>query len=209
VLIGYMRVSKADGSQVLDLQRDALIAAGVPSSRLYEDQASGKQDDRPGLAACLKALREGDTLLVWKLDRLGRDLRHLVNTIHDLLERKIGFRVLAGQGANIDTTTAGGRLVFGIFAALAEFERELIRARTIAGLASARARGRHGGRPYTMTPAKLRLAQAAMATRDTKVADLCKELGVTRQTLYRFVDPKGELRTDGTKLLQRKGQSVS
>src|SRR6266540_1854058 len=201
-----MRVSKADGSQVLDLQRDALIAAGVPSSRLYEDQASGKQDNRPGLAACLKALREGDTLLVWKLDRLGRNLHHLVNTIHDLLERKIGFRVLAGQGATIDTTTAGGRLVFGIFAALAEFERELIRERTIAGLASARARGRHGGRPYTMTPAKLRLAQAAMATRDTKVGDLCKELGVTRQTLYRFVDPKGELRADGTKLLQRKSQ---
>jgi len=209
VLIGYMRVSKADGSQVLDLQRDALIAAGVPSSRLYEDQASGKQDNRPGLAACLKALREGDTLLVCKLDRLGRNLHHLVNTIHDLLERKIGFRVLAGQGATIDTTTAGGRLVFGIFAALAEFERELIRERTIAGLASARARGRHGGRPYTMTPAKLRLAQAAMATRDTKVGDLCKELGVTRQTLYRFVDPKGELRADGTKLLQRKSQNVS
>ena len=209
MLIGYMRVSKADGSQVLDLQRDALLAAGVLVPQLYQDQASGKQDDRPGLAACLKALREGDTLLVWKLDRLGRNLRHLVNTIHDLLERQIGFRVLAGQGANIDTTTAGGRLVFGIFAALAEFERELIRERTIAGLASARARGRQGGRPYTMTPAKLRLAQAAMAKRDTTVGDLCKELGVTRQTLYRFVDPKGELRADGTKLLQRKGQSVS
>jgi DNA invertase Pin-like site-specific DNA recombinase len=99
--------------------------------------------------------------------------------------------------------------VFGIFAALAEFERELIRERTIAGLASARARGRNGGRPYTMTPAKRRLAQAAMAKRDTKVGDLCKELGVTRQTLYRFVDPKGKLRTDGTKLLKLKGQSVS
>jgi DNA invertase Pin-like site-specific DNA recombinase len=209
VLIGYMRVSKADGSQVLDLQRDALLAAGVKRSRLYEDQASGKKDDRPSLEACLKSLREGDTLIVWKLDRLGRNLRHLVNTIHDLMERKIGFRVLSGQGANIDTTTAGGRLVFGIFAALAEFERELIRERTIAGLSSARARGRNGGRPYTMTPAKLRLAQAAMAKRDTKVGDLCKELGVTRQTLYRFVDPKGELRADGTKLLKRKGQSVS
>jgi DNA invertase Pin-like site-specific DNA recombinase len=209
VLIGYMRVSKADGSQVLDLQRAALLAAGVLAPQLYQDQASGKQDDRPGLAACLKALREGDTLLVWKLDRLGRNLRHLVNTIHDLLECKIGFQVLSGQGATIDTTTAGGRLVFGIFAALAEFERELIRERTIAGLASARARGRHGGRPYTMTPAKLRLAQAAMAKRDTTVGDLCKELGVTRQTLYRFVDPKGELRADGTKLLQRKGQSVN
>src|SRR6516162_2107186 len=209
VLIGYMRVSKADGSQVLDLQRDALIAAGVQRSHLYEDQASGKRDDRPGLDACLKSLREGDALIVWKLDRLGRSLRHLVNTIHDLMERGIGFRVLTGQGANIDTTTASGRLVFGIFAALAEFERELIRERTIAGLSSARARGRKGGRPYTMTPAKLRLAQAAMAKRDTKVGELCQELGVTRQTLYRFVGPKGELRADGSKLLKRKGQNVS
>ena len=209
MLVGYMRVSKADGSQVLDLQRDALAAAGVTAQHLYEDQASGKRDDRPGLEACLKSLREGDTLTVWKLDRLGRNLRHLVNTVHDLMERKIGFRVLTGQGANIDTTTPGGRLVFGIFAALAEFERELIRERTIAGLSSARARGRNGGRPYTMTPAKLRLAQAAMAKRDTKVGDLCDELGVTRQTLYRFVSPKGELRADGTKLLKRKGQNVS
>src|SRR5277367_1466475 len=159
--------------------------------------------------ACLKSMREDDTLVVWKLDRLGRNLRHLVNTIHDLMERKIGFRVLSGQGANIDTTTAGGRLVFGIFAALAEFERELIRERTIAGLSSARARGRNGGRPYTMTPAKLRLAQAAMAKRDTKVGDLCKELGVTRQTLYRFVSPEGELRHDGAKLLKPETQNVS
>jgi DNA invertase Pin-like site-specific DNA recombinase len=121
------------------------------------------------------------------------------------MERKIGFRVLSGQGANIDTTTASGRLVFGIFAALAEFERELIRERTIAGISSARTRGR----PYKMTPAKLRLAQAAMAKRDTKVGDLCKELGVTRQTLYRFVGPKGQLRPDATKLLKRKGQHVS
>jgi DNA invertase Pin-like site-specific DNA recombinase len=209
LLIGYMRVSKADGSQVFDLQRDALLAAGVEPSRLYQDHASGKKDDRPGLEACLRSLREDDTLIVWKLDRLGRNLRHLVNTIHELMERKIGFRVLAGQGANIDATTAGGRLVFGIFAALAEFERELVRERTIAGLSSARARGRNGGRPYTMTPAKLRLAQAAMAKRDTKVGDLCEELGVTRQTLYRFVDPNGALRADGTKLLKRKGQTVS
>ena len=204
-----MRVSKADGSQGLDLQRDALLAVGVKPSQLYEDQASGKKDDRPGLEACLKSLRDGDTLIVWKLDRLGRNLRHLVNTIHDLMEHKIGFRVLSGQGTTIDTSTAGGRLIFGIFAALAEFERELIRERTIAGLSSARARGRNGGRPYTMTPAKLRLAQAAMAKRDSTVGDLCKELGVTRQTLYRFVDPKGELRADGTKLLKRKGQRGS
>ncbi len=201
MLIGYMRVSKADGSQALDLQRDALLAAGIKPSHLYEDHASGKKDERPGLVACLKSLREGDTLVVWKLDRLGRDLRHLVNTIHDLMERKVGFRVLTGQGANIDTTTASGRLVFGIFAALAEFERELIRERTMAGLASARARGRTGGRPFTMTAAKLRLAQVGMKNRDAKVADLCAELGITRQTLYRFVGPDGELREDGKKLL--------
>ena len=203
-----MRVSKADGSQVFDLQRDALLAAGVESSRLYQDHASGKKDDRAGLEACLKSMRDGDTLVVWKLDRLGRNLRHLVNTVHDLTAGGIGLRVLTGQGAAIDTTTAAGKLVFGIFAALAEFERELIRERTIAGLSSARARGRNGGRPYTMTSAKLRLAQAAMTDRDTKVGDLCKELGVTRQTLYRFVGPKGELRPDGAKLLERKRPQV-
>lgn len=201
MLVGYMRVSKTDGSQVSNLQRDALLAAGVAARHLYEDAASGKRDNRPGLAACLKALREGDTLIVWKLDRLGRDLRHLVNTVHDLTARGIGFKVLTGHGASIDTTSASGKLVFGIFAALAEFERELIIERTRAGMAAARARGRHGGRPYTMTAAKIRLAQAAMASRDTKVGELCAELGITRQTLYRHVDPEGNLRPDGQKLL--------
>lgn len=196
-----MRVSKADGSQTTDLQRDALLAVGIGADSLYEDRASGKKDDRPQLAACLKALRHEDTLVVWKLDRLGRDLRHLVNIVHDLTERGIGFKVLTGQGAAIDTTTASGKLVFGIFAALAEFERELISERTIAGLASARARGRNGGRPYKMTPAKLRLAMASMGKPGTKVSDLCTELGVTRQTLYRHVSPAGELRPDGAKLI--------
>ena len=201
MLIGYMRVSKADGSQSTDLQRDALISAGVRPDHLYEDQASGRRDERPGLMACLKALRDGDTLLVWKLDRLGRNLRHLVNTVHDLTARGVGLKVLTGQGAAIDTTTAAGKLVFGIFAALAEFERELISERTVAGLASARARGRKGGRPFKMTAAKLRLAMAAMGQPETIVGDLCKELGVTRQTLYRHVSPKGELRPDGLKLI--------
>jgi DNA invertase Pin-like site-specific DNA recombinase len=204
MLVGYMRVSKADGSQITDLQRDALLAAGVESHHLYEDAVTGRRDDRPGLVACLKALREGDTLLVWKLDRLGRDLRHLVNTVHDLTARGIGFRVLSGHGASIDTTTANGKLVFGIFAALAEFERALIIERTKAGLASARARGRHGGRPYKMTAAKLRLAMAAMGQPETGVGALCAELGITRQTLYRHVDPKGNLRPDGQKLLNRR-----
>jgi DNA invertase Pin-like site-specific DNA recombinase len=204
MLVGYMRVSKADGSQSTDLQRDALLAAGVGPGQLYEDKASGKKDDRPELAACLKALRDNeDTLMVWKLDRLGRNLRHLVNIVHDLTERGIGLKVLTGQGAAIDTTTASGKLVFGIFAALAEFERELISERTIAGLASARARGRNGGRPYKMTPAKLRLAMASMGKPDTKVSDLCTELGITRQTLYRHVSPTDELRPDGEKLMSR------
>lgn len=203
MFVGYMRVSKADGSQTTDLQRDALLAAGIGADSLYEDRASGKKDDRPELAACLKALRRGDTLVVWKLDRLGRDLRHLVNIVHDLTERGIGLKVLTGQGAAIDTTTASGKLVFGIFAALAEFERELVSERTIAGLAAARARGRNGGRPYKMTPAKLRLAMASMGKPETKVSDLCIELGVTRQTLYRHVSPTGELRPDGRKLLSR------
>jgi len=209
MLVGYMRVSKADGSQVTDLQRDALLAASVDARHLYEDATSGKRDDRPGLAACLKAQREGDTLVVWKLDRLGRDLRHLVNTVHDLTNRGIGFKVLSGHGASIDTTSASGKLVFGIFAALAEFERELIIERTKAGMAAARARGRNGGRPYKMTAAKLRLAQAAMASRDTKVGALCAELGISRQTLYRHVDAKGSLRPDGQKLLDRARQATT
>src|ERR1035437_2874909 len=205
MLVGYMRVSKADGSQTTDPQRDALVEAGVDDERLYEDRgASGRRDDRPGLAECLKSLRAGDTLVVWKLDRLCRNLLHLVNTVHDLTARNIGLKVLTGQGAAIDTTTAAGKLVFGIFAALAEFERELISERTIAGLASARARGRTGGRPFTMTPAKVRLAMASMGKPDTKVGELCKELGISRQPLYRHVTPNGEARPDGVRVLSRK-----
>ena len=198
--LGYMRVSKADGSQILDLQRDALLAAGVHPLQLYDDLASGRRDDRPGLAACLKALREGDVLVVWKLDRLGRDLRHLINTVYDLTIQGIGLKVLTGHGAALDTTVAS-KLVFGIFAALAEFERELLVERTRAGLAAARARGRKGGAPFKMTPAKLRLAMAAMGQPETQVSALCTELGITRQTLYRHVGPQGELRPDGQKLL--------
>jgi DNA invertase Pin-like site-specific DNA recombinase len=205
MLVGYMRVSKADGSQALDLQRDALLAAGVDPSRLYEDTASGKRDDRPGLEACLKGLRAGDTLVAWKLDRLGRDLRHLINLAYELTGRGVGLRILAGEGATIDTTTPNGRLMFGVFGALAEFERELIVERTRAGMAAARARGRSGGRPYKMTAAKLRLAMAAMGKPETKIGELCAELGIVRQTLYRHVGPDGSLRPDGRKLLGTRG----
>ena len=202
MLIGYMRVSKSDGSQVLNSQKDALLTAGVLPEQIYQDFSSGKNDNRQGLIACLKAVRKGDTLIVWKLDRLGRNLKHLVDTVHDLSSKGVDFKVLSGQGAQIDTATAQGKLVFGIFAALAEFERDLISERTKAGLEAARARGRNGGAPYKMTTAKLRLAQVAMENKETKISELCKELGITRQTLYRHVSPDGELRNDGKKLLK-------
>ena len=201
MLIGYARISKADGSQSLDLQIDALNVADVLEGQIYSDQASGKKDDRPGLESCLKALRMGDVLVVWKLDRLGRSLHHLVRTVAMLSERGIGLKVLTGQGAQIDTTTSAGRLSFGIFAALAEFESELIRERTMAGLQAARARGRKGGRKFALTKAQVRVAQAAMANRDTSVAELCKELGIRPVTLYRYVDPKGNLRDYGKQVL--------
>lgn len=197
-LLAYARVSTTE--QDLSLQRDAILAAGVEPDRIYEDTMSGKRDDRPGLDACLKALRKGDVLIVWKLDRLGRSLPHLIQTVYDLEKRGVGFRVLTG--APIDTTTASGKLVFGIFASLAEFERELIRERTMAGLASARARGRVGGRPRAMTKAKVRLAQAAMGKPETSVAALCEELKVSPATLYQYVSPEGELREAGRKVME-------
>ena len=140
-------------------------------------------------------------LVVWKLDRLGRNLTHLVNTVQDLSARGVGLRVLTGQGAQIDTTSAAGRLVFGIFAALAKFERELIRERTMAGLNAARARGRKGGRKFALSKVQVRLAQAAMANRDTSVSELCRELGIKPVTLYRYVGPRGQLREQGKKVL--------
>ena len=200
--LGYARISKADGSQTLDLQIDALAAAGVAPEHLYQDEASGKRDDRPGLEACLKALREGDILYVWKLDRLGRDLKHLVTTVRGLSDRGVGLSVLTGQGANIDTTTSSGKLIFGIFAALADFEGDLIRERTMAGLAAARARGRHGGRKFELTKNQIRFAQSAMANRDTRVAQLCEELDISRATLYRYVGPDGALRGHALKALE-------
>lgn len=201
MLIGYARVSKADGSQLLDLQRDALTDAGVEVDRIYEDKASGRKDHRPGLDACLKALQPGNTFVIWKLDRLGRDLKHLVATVDELRDRGVGLRVLAGAGAEIDTTTANGRLVFGIFASLAEFERELIAERTRAGLAAARARGRKGGRPRKMDVTMLRMAMTAMADRETHASDLAKRLGITTTTLYEYVNGDGSVKAPGQKLL--------
>ena len=202
MLIGYMRVSKADGSQTLDLQKDALINAGIAPDRIYEDLASGRLDDRPGLNACLKALQPGNTLVIWKLDRLGRNLRHLVNVTEELKNKDIGFKVLTGQGAQIDTTTSHGRLVFGMFAALAEFERELIIERTQAGLAAARARGRLGGRPRKMDVTTLQMAMSAMKDKKSVAVEVAKRLGITTTTLYTYVNGDGSPKELGFRLLQ-------
>ena len=191
MLIGYIRVSKSDGSQVLDLQRDALAEAGVEASRIYEDLASGRKDDRPGLTTCLKALQPGNTLVVWKLDRLGRDLKHLVGLVDRLNQRQVGLKVLASAGAQMDTTTANGRLVFGIFAALAEFEAALIRERTQAGLTAARARGRVGGRPRKITVTTLKMAMTALADPGSEAKEVANRLGITTTTLYTYVNGDG------------------
>jgi DNA invertase Pin-like site-specific DNA recombinase len=204
MLVGYVRVSKSDGSQVLDLQRDALVEVGVEPGRVYEDLASGRKDDRPGLAACVKALQPGNTLVVWKLDRLGRDLKHLVGLIDTLNQRQVGLKVLAGAGAQIDTTTANGRLVFGIFAALAEFEIELIRERTKAGLRAARARGRHGGRPRKMTATTLKMAMTAMTESGSQAKEVASRLGITTSTLYAYVNGDGSPKELGQRLLDNK-----
>jgi len=203
MLIGYVRVSKSDGSQSLDLQRDALLEAGVESHRIYEDLASGRKDARPGLDNCLKALQPGNTLVIWKLDRLGRDLKHLVGLVDTFNQLQVGLKVLAGAGAQIDTTTANGRLVFGIFAALAEFEAELIRERTQAGLKAARARGRVGGRPRKMTLTTLKMAMSAMSDPQSNSKEVAKRLGITTATLYSYVNGDGSVKALGQRLLDQ------
>jgi DNA invertase Pin-like site-specific DNA recombinase len=178
--IGYARVST--GEQTLDLQLDALKQAGC--GKVYQETASGAKAERPVLEEVLGYLRTGDTL-VWRLDRLGRSLKHLIETVSLLAERGIGFKSVTEQ---IDTTTPGGKLVFHVFGALAEFERDVIRERTHAGLAAARARGRFGGRPRKLADAKqLELARTLYAGGQTDIAPICSTLGISRATLYRYL----------------------
>ncbi len=173
------RVSTDGDRQVLDLQRDALLAAGVDERHLFEDRASGSRDDRAGLRKALAFIRAGDFLVVWKLDRLGRSLPHLLTTVTGLKERDIAFRSLTEQ---IDTTTPQGELLFHIFGALAQFERALIQERVQAGLAAARRRGRRGGRPVAIDAEKLGAVITALDSGATKAA-VCRTFGIRRSTL--------------------------
>jgi DNA invertase Pin-like site-specific DNA recombinase len=186
MLLGYARVSTAD--QKLDLQLDALKKAGC--KKLYSDVASGAKAARPGLDAALAYARPGDTLVVWKLDRFGRSLSHLIDGVRALQARKVGFRSLQ---EHIDTTTSAGKLIFHVLGALAEFERDIIRERTRAGLAAARARGRQGGRPRVLDGKRLALARSLMRDRDNSPRDICATLGISMATLYRYV-PAGSVR---------------
>ena len=186
MLIGYARVSTTE--QNLDLQTDALKRAGC--EKIFTDRVTGARSERPGLDLTLPHLRKGDTLVVWKLDRLGRSIRHLIDTVGQLQEWKVGFRSLQDS---IDTTTSGGKLVFHVFAALAEFERDLIRERTRAGLEAARARGKKGGRPPKLDQKKRAQALTLHKDKSNTIADICRTLRIGRSTLYRYLaksDPR-------------------
>jgi DNA invertase Pin-like site-specific DNA recombinase len=183
MLIGYARISTLD--QTLALQQDALTAAGC--EQLYTDTASGSVTERPGLSQALSHLRAGDTLVVWRLDRLGRSLPHLIETVRQLQERGIGFRSLQEQ---LDTRTSGGKLVFHVFGALAEFERDLVRERTHAGVVAARARGRLFGRPRRLTPQQVKQLRSLAKDERNTVGEICQTLAISRATYYRYLREK-------------------
>ena len=198
MLIGYARVSTSD--QNPELQRDALKIAGC--EKIFTDRVSGTKAERKGLTEALSHLREGDTLVVWRLDRLGRSLRHLIDTVTELHEQGIGFKSLQ---ENIDTTTSGGKLVFHIFGALAEFEREIIRERTQAGLQSARSRGKVGGRPKALTAKEVQMLRNMAADKSLAVSDICKTLGIGRTTFYRYVKVGEEETTSEHRRIEEAG----
>jgi len=190
MLIGYARVSTAE--QNLDLQTDALTKAGC--DKIFTDTKSGAKSERPGLAEALNFMRQGDTLVVWKLDRLGRSLKHLIETVITLQKEQKGFRSLQ---ENIDASTSGGKLFFHIVGALAEFERDIIRDRTMAGLVAARSRGRLGGRPSVMDFKKLKMARSLYADAKTQVTEICEGLGISRATFYRHIGSEARVSVAG------------
>lgn len=186
MLIGYARVSTQE--QNLDLQKDALNAAGC--ERIFVDEVSGAATARTGLDGAIELLREGDVLVVWRLDRLGRSLRNLIDLVGELEERNVGFRSLQ---ESMDTSSSGGKLIFHVFGALAEFERNLIRERTQAGLTAARARGRKGGRPKRLDDKKRKLAVEMYRERKHSIKEICDMMEITKPTLYRYIREAGSL----------------
>jgi len=186
-LIGYGRVSS--NGQELQMQLDALQKAGCSKKHIFTDKVSGAKSARPGLDQCLGQLKSGDTLVVWRLDRLGRSLRHLIDLVDEFHRRDVGLKSLNDGG--LDTTTANGKLIFNIFASLAEFERQLIQERTRAGLKAARARGRLGGRPpMGANDPRIKTAKTLHADKNMPVADICKTLQISRASLYRWLSVK-------------------
>lgn len=195
MLVGYMRVSTSDDRQTVDLQRDALAAAGVDPRHMHQDRASGTRDDRPGLKACMAELLAGDVLVVWKLDRLGRSLSHLLKIVDELKARGVAFRSLTEQ---MDTTTPHGQLLFSFFGALAQYERSLISERVNAGLAAARRRGRSGGRPPTLDAEAIEKIVAALDDGASK-ASICRSFKVPRSTLLGTLERIGWTGARGAK----------
>ncbi|UAJ12631.1 recombinase family protein [Glacieibacterium megasporae] len=187
MLVGYMRVSTSDERQSVDLQRDALLGAGVDERHLHQDRASGARDDRPGLKACVDDLRAGDVLVVWKLDRLGRSLSHLLKIVEQLKQRGVAFRSLTEA---IDTTSVHGTFLFNLFGTLAEYERALITERVNAGLAAARRRGRKGGRPPSIDAERTDQIIAALDGGASK-ASVCRSFKVPRSTLIDMLKRTG------------------
>ena len=194
MLVGYMRVSSELDRQSTNLQRDALLAAGVDVRHLFEDHASGAKDDRKGLAKALEFVRPGDVLVVWKLDRLGRSLSHLLEIVNTLKNKQVAFRSLT---EGMDTTTPSGELLFHVFGALAQYERALIQERVVAGLSAARRRGRIGGRPQAITGEKLEAIITALNGGMSKAA-VCRNFGVKRTTLIETLARIGWTGSSGT-----------
>ena len=203
MLVGYIYASRAEGEAMLERQRVALNASWVPILRKHEDYTVRRSEARPELEKCLQKLSRGDILVVWQLERLGRTLRHLVMLLDELIKRGVGLRALADQ--RLDTTGAQGHMVIAVLNAVAACEHEAAAERARASLVSARARGRNGGRRFKMTLEKLRRAQVGMQDGKMTVDALCAELGITRQALYGYVGPDGQLRARGEKLLGHAG----
>lgn len=196
VKVGYMRVSTADGSQKFDMQETALIEAGVSPDKIYSDMASGASDDREGLKYLLKSLNPGDTVVVWKLDRLGRNVKYLVNVIDELIKKNVSLEILTGACHGVNMTTPEGRMFFHMAATFAQFERDLIRERIVAGIAEAKRRGRKSGRKFKFSNADIDTAYHLIQAGVPK-KEIARRFNVTVQTIFNYFTPEGEIKQRG------------